>query len=457
MAKLEIKYRLEGKALPPRPIKVAIGGWGGIAENKKVDGSQPEPWHCPLFVDGCTHGVELLYQYETECHIVNDNGQVRIEWDRMREPGGGTSASDFTLSVPAPSTDYLFATSMDIQVPPGYVLRTETHPRFFRDHTGTVPAAFCGHVPSYWWPKKLFIVFKVPEPGQRHIFRKGEPYAQILFIPKDEYVVTAMTEEEQASRRQLEEDIKLCKSLIAKRVWNSAGGTEFNDHFTVLARAYEQDGMAGVEALVREGVAAYHAAVPEGKTIQEYIDLVKSAQEKHKDIEAKELLHHVLKMDPRCAEAYQRMAMLQWEKKVHVGALRSMQQAVALDPSRSQYRMGLAEVYRRLGRLDYAQREIEAALALQPNDVSVLTALGFTMAQRGMTEQGIERCRLAASVDPKSPAPSYVTGLILAGAGRRDEARAAFEATLAIDPDFAAAKKSLEELSGPAPSAPVTP
>ena len=71
MAKLEIKYRAEGKALPPRPIRVAIGDWGGSAERKKENGSEPEPWHCPAFVDGCTHGFELLYQYETECHVLN--------------------------------------------------------------------------------------------------------------------------------------------------------------------------------------------------------------------------------------------------------------------------------------------------------------------------------------------------------------------------------------------------
>ena len=66
MAKLEIKYRAEGKALPPRPIRVAINGWGGSAAMKKEDGSQPQPWHCPLFAAGCMHGVELIYQYEQE-------------------------------------------------------------------------------------------------------------------------------------------------------------------------------------------------------------------------------------------------------------------------------------------------------------------------------------------------------------------------------------------------------
>ena len=190
--------------LPPRPIRVAIGDWGGSAERKKENGSEPEPWHCPAFVDACTHGFELLYQYETECHVLNTNGQVVFQWSRESEPGGIDPRVDFTLSNPPPPTEYLFATSLDIQVPPGYVLRVEPHPRFFRDTTQTAPAAFYGHVLSEWWPKKIFAVFKLPPPGQRHIFRKGEPYVQVIIIPRDQYVISPMTPEEHARRRKLE-------------------------------------------------------------------------------------------------------------------------------------------------------------------------------------------------------------------------------------------------------------
>ena len=46
----------------------------------------------------------------------------------------------------------------DIQAPPGYVLQTQPHPRFFTDDTGTVPLSLIGQVQSEWWPKKLFAV-----------------------------------------------------------------------------------------------------------------------------------------------------------------------------------------------------------------------------------------------------------------------------------------------------------
>src|SRR5579859_4697723 len=106
MAKLQIKYRLENKAVSPRPIKVEVPGWGGSLDFKKVNGSQPQPWHCPLHVEGATHGVELIYQYDQECHVVNDRGNIRIIWDRAAE--GLTGPSEFTLSVPPPSVHFLF-------------------------------------------------------------------------------------------------------------------------------------------------------------------------------------------------------------------------------------------------------------------------------------------------------------------------------------------------------------
>ena len=93
MAKLEVKYRLEGKALPPRPIKVSIGDWGGSAERKKVHGSHPQAWHCPAFAEACIHGFELLYQYETELRVVNVEGKHGTPTaSKMRRPSASSAA-----------------------------------------------------------------------------------------------------------------------------------------------------------------------------------------------------------------------------------------------------------------------------------------------------------------------------------------------------------------------------
>jgi Flp pilus assembly protein TadD len=427
MAKLEIKYRLEGKALPPRPIRVSLPGWGGSPDIKKVNGSQPQPWHCPLHVEGATHGVELLYQYE---------------------PGLPPGSSDFTLSVPAPPVNYLFATSIDLQPPPGYVLRTEPHPRFFADTTATVPAALYGHLHSEWWPKKIFIVFKIPEPGQTHIFRKGDPYVQILFIPADDtYELTAMTPEEADKRRKLEEDIKVSKSLLAKNVWHSAGGVEFNDHYKVLSRAYERDGQAGVEQVVREAVTRYEEIVPKGKTIAEYFDLARQRLRDGKRTQAKELLHYVMRIEPDNPEVYNRIALLQWDLGVYEDSIRTMRRAVALQPRWAIYHYNLGEMLRRLGQSEQAQAAYIAALQLNPNDPELLSVLGMALAQRGQFAEAAERCRQAIALGQRTPAPHFRMGMILTHQGRTAEAGAYFQAALSIDPAYTPAIEALSKIS----------
>ena len=93
-----------------------------------VNGSEPEPWHCLPLVEASTYGLELIFQYETECHIINDDGDVRLEWDYSKEPGGIASPLEMSLFRTKPTRFYSFITSIDLQTPPGYVLPTQPHP-----------------------------------------------------------------------------------------------------------------------------------------------------------------------------------------------------------------------------------------------------------------------------------------------------------------------------------------
>src|SRR5882724_6387044 len=94
MAKLEIKYFTYDEAPPLRPIRMSVPGWSGPPQ-KMVDGSEPQPWHCLPFTEGSTYGLELLYPYETECHVVNEGGRVRFDWDFAAEPGGMLTGGEF--------------------------------------------------------------------------------------------------------------------------------------------------------------------------------------------------------------------------------------------------------------------------------------------------------------------------------------------------------------------------
>ena len=449
---LSIRYRTAHKALPPQPIRLKVPGWGGSPAMKMENGSEPQPWHCLPFVEASTCGFELLYQYESECHVINDGGDVRIEWDYRNEPGGIAGPDEFSLNAPKPALFYSFGTSIDLEVPRGYVLRTSPHPRFYTDATFTVPAALAGHVQTEWWPKKLFVVFKVPPPGFRHIFRKGDPYVQILVVPeKQEYELSPMSPEREAQRRRLDDSINLAKPYIAKNVWHNEAGSEFSDHYKVLSRTYARDGMEAVEKAVESAVNYRHQTLPSGKTLREYLDLAERFQSEGKLVEAKEIYFRLCALAPDNAEVARRSGLLSASMGLVTAAQKLLARAVALQPQSPACRHDLGEILRRLGRYQEAEASFRAALGLRPDDPQAMSNLGLSLAQQGRPEEATECCRRALRAGPSLPVVHYRMGSVLAICGSKDEARSAFESALALDPNFAPARSALSELTAEPP------
>ena len=206
-------------------------------------------------------------------------------------------------------------------------MRTQPHPRFFADTTGTVPAALYGHVHSEWWPKKLFVVFKIPPVGQSHVFRKGEPYVQVLFVPDDEIALKAMGAGGGRAPQEAGGGDQTHQVADRQARGHSAGGIEFNDHYRTLERAFDQGGVEAVERAVREAVERYEAAVPKDRGVPEYLDLAAQYQRDGKTTEAKEVLHHVMRQDVHNPEVYNRIAQLEWDIGIRDEAVTTMKRA----------------------------------------------------------------------------------------------------------------------------------
>lgn len=235
---IEVAYRVTGEGIPPRPIKLQIPGWAGDSHGH-ANGDKAQPWHCVPFVEGNTYGLEMVYPYEEECRVSNIDGKIEMTGDvRFQMFAAG---------------HFGYCSCMDIQVPPGHVVRLEPHPRYFTDHTGTVPLMVPGHLQTEWWTRIFFIVFKVPFPGQTHIFRKGEPYGQMLIVPKKvNYKLREMTPAEKEKRIRWEQLSMLYDSLIGERSWVSNTGNHFNDEYKVMARAWAKGGEQGIEELFKK-------------------------------------------------------------------------------------------------------------------------------------------------------------------------------------------------------------
>jgi Flp pilus assembly protein TadD len=447
MDKLDLKFTTFDKSSAPQPVRMKIPGWSGTGERME-DGSEPQPWHCLPFTEGATCGLELVYPYETECHVVNEDGKVRFDWDFAREPQSKLTGGEFVTFFPKEASKfYLFNTGVDLVPPPGYVVRTEPHPRFFTDRTGTAPIAVVGHVQSEWWPKKFFVVFKAPLPGERHVFRKGEPYVQILLVPQRLNIETVpMTAQENQRRRALEEKIALSANHIASNVWHNPSGYAFNNHYKILARAFGREGERGVESAAQEGFAIHQSSIPRDKPIPECLATAYQLFRAEKYREARAMYTYVLEREPNNAEALSRLGVVAACLDVPMVGAKLMRRAVELEPRSALYRTNLGEVLRRVGQFEEAEKEFRASLQLVPNDPYVLSNLGLTLAQQGRIAEGVQMCRAAISAAPQVPAMHYRMGAILALQGQLEGARTFYEAALSVDPDFTEARQALEEL-----------
>ncbi len=243
---IKVKYRTWFKGIPPKAIKLQIPGWAGESHGHS-DGDKPQPWHCPPFVEGSTYGLELLYPFDTEIRVRTDMGKIVFDGDFSAEAKECGVDTPFKIFAPG---HFGFTSSLDIEPPPGYVIRLESHPRLYTDETNQTPLVVPGHLQGEWWPKFFFVVFKAPAPSQEYVFRKNEPYAQMLVLPKKVvYEISEMTEAEKKARHKLDEKIAKHGREIAEHSFNDNTGQNFNDKYKVLKRAFSKGGLPGVEEL----------------------------------------------------------------------------------------------------------------------------------------------------------------------------------------------------------------
>jgi Flp pilus assembly protein TadD len=447
MQKYRVEYSTSSKAIPPRPIRVATSGWAGLPQ-KMVDGSQPQPWHCLPFVEGSTHGLELLYPYDTPCQVLNDNGAIRFDWDFAKEPGAELTGGEFMAFAPRDAPRfYMFNTRIDIEPPPGHVLRTEPHPRFFTDDTGTVPLCMIGHLQNEWWPRRLFVVFRAPLPGQRHIFRKDEPYAQVLIVPQRvSYELAAMSGEKDAQRRELERKINALQHHIADNLWQNPTGAAFSNYYKVLGNAFAREGLAGVERVVEEASVRQGQSLPDQKTIPQCLDLAHQSIAAKRFNQAGEIYHHILSRDPDNAQAVRGLSIVMRLLGSPGRAIELMARAAALEPASPEVHGDLGEMLRLAGRYPEAEAAFRRSLELDPHNPGLLSALGLTLARQGRFDDGLRACHDALAMGWAAEGPHLRMGMIFALQGKYAQARASYQAALAANPAYAQAQSALRDL-----------
>jgi hypothetical protein len=230
----KVKCRLHEPGLRPRRTKLEMPGWAGKPEPRR-DGSHEHPWHCVPFSESAQYGIELFFPYENELRVTTRAGKLQFEGDYSQDPTTGIAMPPFRTFG---EQYYTYQVLLDLKVEDGLAIRTEPHPRFYTDTTGTVPIA----VPALlrrWWPMMNFMVFKSPGEGQTHVFKPGEPFAQILVIPAEsEFEIIEMSEEEAAERELQSRRIHASRDTLSSEThWTSSTDTVFDGTYRHIHRA----------------------------------------------------------------------------------------------------------------------------------------------------------------------------------------------------------------------------
>jgi hypothetical protein len=229
-----IKCRLYHPKLQPRRTKLEIPGWGGKPEPRK-EGSREQPWHCVPFSESAQYGIEIIYPYDNELHVSTRDGRLMLDGDFGPAPDTGVEWPPFRTFGEG---FYTYQLLLDLKVEEGMAIRTEPHPRFYTDPTDTTPIA----VPALlrrWWPMVNFLIFKSPPEGRTHIFRPGEPMAQVIVVPAEpDFEIVAMSEEEAAERELQARRIHASRETLSSDThWTSSTATVFDGTYRHIHRA----------------------------------------------------------------------------------------------------------------------------------------------------------------------------------------------------------------------------
>ena len=133
-------------------------------------------------------------------------------------------------------------------------------------------------------------------------------------------------------------------------------------------------------------------------------------------------------------EGRSNLGMLYAERGDTLAAEKELQAAVALDPTFVPATVNLADLYRALGREAEAERLLRGALARAPEEAAVHHALGLALARQKRVGEAVAELEKAARLAPRNSRYAYVYAVALHDAGKVPQAIAVLEELHRRDP-----------------------
>ena len=154
---------------------------------------------------------------------------------------------------------------------------------------------------------------------------------------------------------------------------------------------------------------------------------------------AEAILHRALSMDPQYAGAHLALGAVQMFTNRASQGIRECEHALSLDRNLADAHgcIGMAKYF--VGRAEETESHIEEALRLSPRDIYAyrwMLFVGIAKAQLGLDAEAAGWLRRSIEANRNFPLAHFHLAEVLALLGQSDDARAAAQAGLALDPGF---------------------
>ncbi|MCS7338938.1 MAG: tetratricopeptide repeat protein, partial [Verrucomicrobiae bacterium] len=157
-------------------------------------------------------------------------------------------------------------------------------------------------------------------------------------------------------------------------------------------------------------------------------------------------IERAVKAYPGIAALHYRLALARLAIYDLSGAVESLKEALAIQPDYREAELLLAQVNIRLGSTEAAIRTLAQLLERDPGLVQAHILLADAYRVRGQLDEVHKVFEKVARLYPTNPEPPLLKGLVLRQQGKAAEARACFEASLALAPNYVLPLEQLVQL-----------
>jgi tetratricopeptide (TPR) repeat protein len=265
------------------------------------------------------------------------------------------------------------------------------------------------------------------------------------------------------ARLQLEDGVKLRPDFVAAR--------------ELLARVYLAKGDPGKALQASDDLLQLDKNNLSGHLVRSASLLALGRADKGSMDKAREELELIAKLFPQNPDARYQVGVLAWQDKDYKraeqvfgsmikdnpgdkrglfgitetlasqnrmdDAIKELDKALAAEPDRADLKLARANLYLRAQRYDDAIAGYKALLEKQPNSADLLYRLGETYRRKGDINLAADAFRKSSQAAPNSTLPLVQLGMILETIGPVDQAKAVYEQILKLDPNQAIALNNL--------------